>query len=313
MVQKDSANYAVDTGAANACVVALSPAVTALSDGLPVVFKVAATNTTATTLNLNGLGASPVVSATGAALDGNELTAGCIASVVWNASLSSWQLQASGEPGRLLNIQTFTATGTYTRTPGARNGIIRQVGGGGGGGGCPSTSASQQATAGGGASGAYAEAFVALPATAAVTIGAAGTGGASGSNAGTAGGVTSFGSLLSCPGGTGGSAGTASGFNSQVFAANNDATLPTGFNIIGFPGLRNGKAQSVLGISSGQVLGADGGSCPFGIGGTGGSGAPGNNAIGNGSGGGGCSQFASEAGSAGGNGAAGKCVVYEYA
>lgn len=33
-------------------------------------------------------------------------------------------------PGRLINIQTITTSGTYTKTPGAKHALIRAVGGG---------------------------------------------------------------------------------------------------------------------------------------------------------------------------------------
>ncbi|HBW1726774.1 TPA: hypothetical protein N3424_000224, partial [Klebsiella quasipneumoniae subsp. quasipneumoniae] len=41
----------------------------------------------------------------------------------------------SGYVGRLVNVQTFNSSGTYTRTDGAIKGIVHVVGAGGGGGG----------------------------------------------------------------------------------------------------------------------------------------------------------------------------------
>ncbi|EPK0247844.1 phage tail protein, partial [Serratia marcescens] len=41
--------------------------------------------------------------------------------------------------GRLLNVKTFTTSGTYTPTPGTKSIIVEGVGGGGGAGGAPFT------------------------------------------------------------------------------------------------------------------------------------------------------------------------------
>ena len=84
--------YATDTGVANAAVIAYSPAVTALTDGMVLWFKAAAANTGATTLNVNGLGASPLVGAAHSALQGGEIIANGRCMVVWNATLASWVL-----------------------------------------------------------------------------------------------------------------------------------------------------------------------------------------------------------------------------
>lgn len=91
-MQGQSMTYAVDTGAANAAVVSYSPAVTALTDGMVLWFKAKAANTGATTLNVNGLGASPVVGGAHSALQGGEIIANGKCQVVWNATLSSWVL-----------------------------------------------------------------------------------------------------------------------------------------------------------------------------------------------------------------------------
>jgi len=84
--------YAADTGAANAAVVSYTPAVTALKDGMVLWFKAAAANTGATTLNVNGLGASPVVGAAHSALQGGEIIANGRCMVIWNATITSWVL-----------------------------------------------------------------------------------------------------------------------------------------------------------------------------------------------------------------------------
>lgn len=92
LIQQGQASYATDTGAANACAVAYSPAIPALVDGMSLRFKVKAPNTGVTTLNVNGLGAQPIVGAGYLSLQGGELIANGICTVVWNASISGWVL-----------------------------------------------------------------------------------------------------------------------------------------------------------------------------------------------------------------------------
>lgn len=114
--------------------------------------------------------------------------------------------------GRLLNIKTFTSSGTYTPTPGTRFVIVEAVGGGGGGGGCSDTSADNAAVSGGGGSGSYVRTKIdntAIGDSAAITIGIGGAGGIGGS-AGSNGGDSKFGSLVTATGGRGGTTSTSS-------------------------------------------------------------------------------------------------------
>lgn len=85
-------NYAADTGTANAYAVTLSPAPTALVDGMSFWFKAKTANTGASTLNLNGIGAQPIVGAAHAPLQGSEIIANGRIEVIWNATISSWVL-----------------------------------------------------------------------------------------------------------------------------------------------------------------------------------------------------------------------------
>lgn len=108
-------------------------------------------------------------------------------------------------------VQTFAATGTYTKPSGLHYAIVEMVGGGGGG---AATSAN---TNGGGGSGAYGKWLIAasaIGATETVTIGAAGAAGSSGN--GGAGGTTSFGALATASGGGGGVANGAGGAGGTV-------------------------------------------------------------------------------------------------
>ena len=130
--------YGVDTGAANAAVVAFSPAVLALKDGMVLWFKAAAANTGATTLNVNGLGASPVVGGAHSALQGGEIIANGRAMVIWNATLSSWvliectggalQAAAGAQSNQAVNLGQFLASlsgSGYQKLP---SGLIIQWG-----------------------------------------------------------------------------------------------------------------------------------------------------------------------------------------
>lgn len=107
-------------------------------------------------------------------------------------------------PGRLLNIQIFTASGTYTPTPGTNAIDVEVQGAGGAAGGSPATASGQSSAGGGGGSGAWAWGrFLSGFSGAAVTVGIGGAGvsGSSGGN-GTA---SSFGALCAANGGFGGS------------------------------------------------------------------------------------------------------------
>lgn len=89
LIDAQSGNYALDTGAANAYVVALSPAITAYGDGMTVRFKIANTNTGASTLNA-GAGAVAWVNDVGGVLAGGDLPAGGIATATYIASANKF-------------------------------------------------------------------------------------------------------------------------------------------------------------------------------------------------------------------------------
>lgn len=117
--------------------------------------------------------------------------------------------QSVANAGRLLNVQVFTSSGTYTPTTGTNSVIVEVQAAGGGTGGVAATGAGQLSASPGAGAGAYAEVrFTTGFSGATVTIGAAGSAGAAGGNGGNAS-ATSFGALISCPGGNGTNAGTA--------------------------------------------------------------------------------------------------------
>ena len=193
--------------------------------------------------------------------------------------------------GVSVNIQVFTATGTYTPTAGYTWGIAFVTGGGGGSAGIGGTAGAQ----GGGGAGGTAIGVLNLTTLGAVTatVGAAGTAGASGLNNGGAGGSSTLSTLT----GTGGSGSTTSGRGSS-------GGTPTGgaINIIGASG----------GDSSSTPLAGSGGGSFWGGGGGGQSStAAGDPGRAYGSGAGGSCNTATTA-RAGGAGAAGVIMIMEF-
>lgn len=88
--------YGVGTGT-NAIAVTLNPAPTALVEGMAISFKNTTANTGAATLNLNGLGAKPIVKSNGGALSSGNLKAGSIYTVRYSGT--SFILQGEGGSG----------------------------------------------------------------------------------------------------------------------------------------------------------------------------------------------------------------------
>jgi hypothetical protein len=221
----------------------------------------------------------------------------------------------TGIPGRLLAVQRFTASGTYTPTAGTNTAIIEGCGGGGGGGGAAATTAAQIAPAGPGAAGSWGRAQISAPTTQTVTIGGAGGGGAAGANAGSAGTQTSIGTYLVCPGGGGGPAGAAVAFaNNQTFTGPGTpgaAATSSGTLLYGAAGAAGQGSFNSYNAAGGAV--SVGGSGPYGAGGFSVGGSASAAGTGFGAGGNGPFNSASVSATAGGNGTAGFLLVYEYA
>lgn len=117
------------------------------------------------------------------------------------ASLESALLKSS--PGRLQNIVSFTANGTYTPSPGTKHVKVIVTGGGGGGGGCQGTSGAESISGGGGGAGGTAIGYFAVTESSyAVTVGAGGSAGVGAVQGGTGG--TSIINGISGLGGDGG-------------------------------------------------------------------------------------------------------------
>jgi len=217
--------------------------------------------------------------------------------------------------GRLLNVQTFNSSGTYTPTAGTKSVIIEVQAGGGGGGGAGYTSNSTVSLGSGGGGGGYAKTKLTVAAAtgATVTVGSGGAGGSIAPTSGTAGGNSSFGALCVTVGGSGGfgQAQATPPFTATGVVGGSVST-PTP-NILSIPG---GSSSPGFAVSTGSCVGGNGGNSALG---TGGLGAGNNNISGNagrgygGGGGAGVSQNSPSAGQAGSAGSSGVVVVWEYA
>ncbi len=219
---------------------------------------------------------------------------------------------ASGYVGRLLNIQVFTASGTVTKTPGAKKWRIKCLGAGGGSSAAPATGSNEVSVSNGGGSGAYAEGIydVSSITTASVVIGSGGAGGTAGSIYGADGGASSVGSFISSPGGK---AGLPAGPANPPFqpVANNNGNGPTGWNIVGSSGA---GAEPAVAVANSYAAGSRGSNSIFGVGGSiPAINSPANPGGGYGSGASGCSNGQSQSAKSGAAGRPGIVIIEELA
>ena len=210
--------------------------------------------------------------------------------------------------------QIFTSSGTWTRPQGVLAVVVEVVGAGGAGGGALATAGSQGGYGTGGGGGGYSREFitVGLGATETITIGAGGTGVSAGD--GNPGGTTSFGSHLQATGGLGGNHNT----SVSGHRANPGAAGGVGSN--GDLNLNGGSSQSgfQLTVSTPISFGSGGGNAA-GIGGGGAKaeakisgGTTGSAGTSFGGGGAGSINGASQSARAGGDGADGVIIVWEF-
>lgn len=194
-IRKQGINYFPTVGGtANALTLALNPTITSYSEivGTPLRILVPAVNTsTGPTLNVDGLGAVTIKRLDGSGLAPGELLG--LNEVIFDGTdFRAICLRSTAEN----TLKTFTASGTYTRTPGRTAALVFNTAAGGSGGG---------GTGGGGGAGETAISLIALAGLApqAVNIGAGGVAPAV-STPGNDGGDTTFGSLMTAKGGKGG-------------------------------------------------------------------------------------------------------------
>jgi hypothetical protein len=208
------------TSGANSNITSLSGLTTALS------IAQGGTGAATSSAALTRLGAQPAIAgASGSLLGGPTSSGGAPAAVTASTGLTlSGGTLTVTNPANPVNVQTFTASGTWTAPSYCTSGTPCQVsvvaigsGGSGGGGGMETSGTAISGGASGGDGACLQATYVstALPSSVTVTIGSAATGGmgatanGSGSN-GAAGGNTSFGNLIAGGGGAGGG-GTTSG------------------------------------------------------------------------------------------------------
>lgn len=232
------------------------------------------------------------------------LAAASIAPVKGTQNQLLGAIRALGQAtGRLINISSFSSSGTFTPNASTKMLRVRGVGGGGSGGYSLATAAGQTSIGTGGDAGAFGEIWVTSGiGPTSISVGAGGVG--------AAGGQSSFGALLVCPGG-------AAGINGGAFAPPNQnvrsgAILqPSGTGIFVVKGAGNGGLNGIS-LSSSFTQGGAGGSTQYGGGGQGAIIGVGGGGIGYGSGGGGAACQPSTGTQAGGNGAPGIVIVEEY-
>jgi hypothetical protein len=286
-----------------------APSITAYAKGQEfLLFPAGANTTNAVTLNINGLGAKSVTKNGASALAIGDIPAGGAVPLYYDGT----QFQLGSAPaGALIGVQVFTANGTYTPTPGMRSVIFEVQGAGGGGGGAGAPAGGLVSIGSPGSSGSYAKgrfAAASVGASQSVTVGTAGTGGtnANGGN----GGSSSVGALITAPGGAGG---TVNNSLTPPTLNGNGAfsTPPTGANIYG---LRGTSGTVSLAISTAAAAAGNGGSSPFGQGGSGPAiNVNGSSGVNYGTGGSGVIVNSGGGAGSGGNGFQGIVLAWEYA
>lgn len=274
------------------------------ANGAALPFMIVRTDTTANTLTVQRAGSDLIEGASSMTLPvGQRLS-------LRSDGASAWVI-AGQRRGALIGVQVFTASGTYTPTPGMATCIVRCQGGGGAGGGATGAASGNVSLGAPGAAGAFGVGrFTAaqIGASQAVTIGAGGAGVSGG--AGGNGGTSSLGTLITAPGGPGG--GTLTNQVPPTLSGNgSNSASPTGANIVGSQGAAGSFTTA---LSSSAAGAAPGGASVFGAGGYGVSintnGIAGTNA---GSGGSGSAVNSGGGSSTGGAGAPGIVIVEEYA
>ena len=88
----NNATLGIDTGSANAYIVAISALVTAMTDGMEVVFKAGNSTSGASTINVNGLGVKVVTRPDGSVVGAMDIVAGQYISMRYSLAAGSFQI-----------------------------------------------------------------------------------------------------------------------------------------------------------------------------------------------------------------------------
>lgn len=313
----DTGGALATTGSANTYVVTGNGSVEALAAGARLCVRINATNTSASTLNPNSLGAKAIRKIVGGAdvdVDAGDLQAGQAYDLVYVTSLNSsaggWLLVGlvNAKGYRYGSRQVLSGASNWTRPAGCRAILVRMRASGGGGGGA--TGGSSQAGVGsGGGQGEYAEKFIVGPAsTVAYSIGAAGAGasaaGTSGNGSDGSACTWDSGPLFSAGGGKAGLGLAASTAGVGVLGGQGGSGGTAGdLNVPGAPG-QNGIRFSGTSAISGKGGGEGGGQ--------GANNADTNGSAGSSGGGGGGAASLTTAQRAGGTGGTGWIIVEEF-
>lgn len=103
-IQNNAGRYSTDTGASDAYVIALEPAIISYVSGQEFTFKAANANTGASTLNVNSLGVKTITKRDGTALQADDIPINSICKVVYDGT--NFQLiSASGGGGGASTLQ----------------------------------------------------------------------------------------------------------------------------------------------------------------------------------------------------------------
>lgn len=311
--RKQATNYVPTVGGtANALTAMLDPVPASYASltGTPFLVKIATTNTGAATINLNGLGAATIGRPDNTALQAGDLQAGRTVAMMFDGTFFQLLGLAASSAGRLIGIQIFTSSGTYTPTAGMTFCIMEGVGGGGAGGGATNPGAGNVSLGAPGTAGTWGKArFTAstIGASKVVTIGAGGN--AAAGSAGANGGDTLVAGILQLPGGRGGGS-----LNNQVPPTPNGNGLVSPVAVGANIASRSGTAPfPSIGLSGTAGIGAPGGDSPLGAGGYSiSANTNGVAANGNGAGGSGICLTAGGGLGSGGVGSPGILIILEY-
>ncbi len=152
-IQNNSFVYCVDSGSANSLTATLSPAPTAYTAGFGLLVKIAANNTGATVINVNGLGSKNIKTLELSALPANSLVANMIAELFYDGT----QFQLRNPIRRTAQTATmYTSNADYTVPAGVYRLFVEGWGAGASGG----SSTDGAINGGGGGAGAYAADYV---------------------------------------------------------------------------------------------------------------------------------------------------------
>ena len=292
-VQNDTFRNGTVGGTANAITLTNTPPVLAYANKLTLKFKATGTNSSTTTVNVDGLGVKNIYKLSGTslvALSGSEIVSGAVYELNYDGT--QFQLGSGGGGGALTVVrQVFTSSGTYTPSSGMKYCDVEAMGGGGGGGN-GSSNTTNNGGGGGGGGGAYSKRVLS-----AATIGASQT-----VTIGAAGGTTSMAALVTAGGGSNGAAGNPAGGAGGAGGAAGTGDISIA-GACGGSGISTSSGSYANGGSGGGMGGGSGGyqGTPTGVA-----------ATANTGGGGGGGNGANSGSGAGGAGASGYLIVTEY-